>query len=62
MKLKDLEKHLKTHKCEMKREGGNHTIWENISNKKIASIPRHREIKNNLVRKICKELDIPPLI
>lgn len=58
MKLNDLERHLRDNECIKKREGGNHTIWENPSNGKISPVPRHREIKEGLVKKICKELDI----
>jgi hypothetical protein len=59
MKLTDLEKHLKKHKCEILREGGNHTIYINSTNRKHVPIPRHCEIKNILVKKICKQLGIP---
>lgn len=60
MKLIDLEKHLRKHGCLKKREGGNHTIWENVKNRKITSVPRHKEIKEIILAKqICKQLDIP---
>lgn len=59
MKLLDLEKYLKKHGCIKKREGGNHTIWENKKNKKISTVPRHREIKDFLAQKVFKQLDIP---
>lgn len=29
MKLRDLDRHLERHGCEMLREGGNHTIYVN---------------------------------
>jgi mRNA interferase HicA len=41
------------------REGGSHTIWLNPKNHKIASVPRHREIKTGTVRAICRQLEIP---
>jgi mRNA interferase HicA len=59
MKLRDLERHLHTHGCGLFREGGAHTVWLNPANRKIASIPRHREIKGGTVRGICKQLEIP---
>lgn len=59
MKLSALEKHLRKHSCTKKREDGNHTIWENKKNRKISVVPRHREIKDLLVQKICKQLEIP---
>lgn len=40
------------------REGGNHSIFQNQQNKKISSVPRHKEIKSNLIKKICKDLEI----
>jgi len=46
MKLRELERHLRTHGCVLFREGGAHTVWLNPSNRKIASVPRHREIKD----------------
>ena len=61
MKLVDLEKHLRKNRCAKKREGGNHTVWENKESKKITAVPRHREIKDLLAKKICKQLDIPIL-
>ncbi|MCK4345892.1 MAG: type II toxin-antitoxin system HicA family toxin [Bacteroidales bacterium] len=42
----------------MLREGGNHSIFINQVNNKISSVPRHRELKNNLCRNICKDLEI----
>jgi HicA toxin of bacterial toxin-antitoxin, len=37
------------------REGA----WFNPALRKIASVPRHREIKEGTVRAICKQLEIP---
>ncbi len=59
MKIVDFLRHLKIHRCELYREGGNHSIFINTVNNKISSVPRHKEIKNNLCRKICKDLEIP---
>ena len=41
------------------REGANHTIYENPAAGLWSTIPRHREVKEWLVRKICKDLSIP---
>jgi mRNA interferase HicA len=57
MKLADLERHLRQQGCVLYREGGAHTIWLNPQRRKIASIPRHREIKDRAVRSICKQLE-----
>jgi mRNA interferase HicA len=45
--------------CELVREGGNHSVFANITKKKVSAVPRHSEIKNFLVKKICKDLEIP---
>jgi predicted RNA binding protein YcfA (HicA-like mRNA interferase family) len=59
MKLADLERHLRQHRCVFYREGGAHSVWLNRATGKIASVPRHREIKEGTVRAICKQLEIP---
>jgi mRNA interferase HicA len=59
MKLADLERHLRFHACIFYREGGSHSVWINPRTQKIASVPRHREIKEGTVRSICKQLEIP---
>ena len=59
MKLADLERHLRRHGCLFHREGGAHTIWSNPVRGRIASVPRHREIKEGTVRAVCRQLEIP---
>ena len=59
MKLRDLERHLRGHGCVLFREGGAHTVWLNPANRKIASVPRHREIKERTVESICRQLEVP---
>lgn len=58
MKFADLERHLRRRGCELYREGGNHSIWWNPTNRKITSVTRHREVKDNTARAICKQLEI----
>jgi predicted RNA binding protein YcfA (HicA-like mRNA interferase family) len=58
MKLAHLERHLRQQGCNFLREGGAHAIWWNPRNRKITSVPRHREIKEGTVRNICKQLEI----
>jgi hypothetical protein len=53
MKLADLERHLLRHSCILYREGGAHSIWFNPHNRKIASVPRHREIKEGTILAAC---------
>ncbi len=59
MKTKNFIKFLSLHNCTLIREGSNHSIFQNQVNHKISSVPRHKEVKNNLVRKICRDLEIP---
>lgn len=58
-KLRDLERHLRAHGCEIRREGGRHTIWENPANGSRTSVPRHRELPRTTARAICEQLSIP---
>ncbi len=50
---------MESNKCILKREGSNHSIYLNKQNNKTSSVPRHKEIKNILCKKICKDLYIP---
>lgn len=59
MKRRDLVQYLEANGCQFLREGGNHTIYVNRQAKKVSAIPRHREVNEFLVRKICKDLQIP---
>ncbi|MCI0440159.1 MAG: type II toxin-antitoxin system HicA family toxin [Chloroflexi bacterium] len=59
MKRLDLVRHLEAHGCVLLREGGNHSIYVNRAARKASSVPRHREIDDQLARKICRDLDIP---
>ncbi|GJQ59310.1 MAG: type II toxin-antitoxin system HicA family toxin [Candidatus Scalindua sp. AMX11] len=58
MKRKDLIRHLEKNGCEFLREGGNHTVYVNRVEKKVSTVPRHREIDENLAKRICKDLGI----
>lgn len=60
MKRTDLIRHLEAQGCEFLREGGNHTVYVNRRTRKSSSVPRHREINDLLVRKICRDLEISP--
>jgi mRNA interferase HicA len=56
MKRRDLIRHLETHGCHLVREGGNHSIYWNNANGRCVAVPRHREIKETLVRAICRQV------
>jgi mRNA interferase HicA len=58
MKRDKLIKHLEKHDCVLLREGSNHSIYINISNKKQTAVGRHKELDNLLCKKICKQLVI----
>ena len=52
-------RHLERQGCEFLREGGSHSVYVNRGSRKSSTIPRHREIDDFLMRKICKDLEIP---
>ncbi|MGH3087562.1 MAG: type II toxin-antitoxin system HicA family toxin [Rubrobacteraceae bacterium] len=56
-----LLKHLKLHGCEFLREGSRHTMYVNRDAGRSSAVPRHSEITNNMARKICRDLGIPPV-
>jgi hypothetical protein len=58
MKRIDLIRHLEAQGCVFYREGANHTIYKNIAKGLMSAVPRHREIKNSLARKICDDLGV----
>ena len=59
MKRADLIRHLESNSCVFVREGARHTVYKNVANGLFSAVPRHRQIKKGLVRKICQDLDIP---
>ena len=60
MKRTKFLKHLHLHGCKFVREGGNHTIYASADGSRKTAIPRHPEIKPSIVRKICKDVNVPP--
>jgi mRNA interferase HicA len=60
VKRRDLIRHLEQHGCELLREGANHSIYVNRAAGKTSAVPRHAEINNDLAKKICKDLGVPP--
>jgi len=39
--------------------GRQHSVYTNRANRKVTTVPRHRELNDFLARKICKDLEIP---
>lgn len=61
MKRSQLVKHLRRNGCVLVREGSRHSWWSNPEQNRRSSVPRHTEIRDQLARKICKDLGIPPV-
>ncbi len=59
MKRRDLLAHLSANGCYLLREGGSHSVYVNRANGRISTVPRHREVRDLLILKICRDLDIP---
>ena len=56
MKRRDLERKLRFAGCHLKREGAAHSIWVNPKTGITETVPRHNEIKENLAKKILKNM------
>ncbi|MDJ0869207.1 MAG: type II toxin-antitoxin system HicA family toxin [Myxococcota bacterium] len=52
MKRRDLIRHLEEHGCELLREGSRHSVYVNRRSRTASTVPRHREINEQLARKI----------
>ncbi len=60
MKRRDLIKHPESNGYYQRREGADHTVYSNPANGNTTAVPRQREVKKYLCKKICKELEIEP--
>lgn len=61
MRRREVIQYLRSQGCELIREGGRHSWWHNPALNKRPAVPRHTEIDDLLVKKICKDLGIPPV-
>ena len=59
MKRSSLLRHLRKYGCYLKREGSAHSLWCNPATGAVEAVPRHNEIANRLVAKICRGLSVP---
>jgi mRNA interferase HicA len=59
MKRVELIRHLDAHGCYLLHDRGKHSVYANPANNRVSAVPRHREINEFLVRKICRDLEIP---
>lgn len=58
MKRVDLVRHLERCGCALLREGANHALYQG-ADRRLSTVPRHREINDFLARKICRDLGVP---
>ena len=58
MKRRALERWLAEQGCELLREGARHSWFVNVALQRRSAVPRHAEINDDLVRKICRDLGI----
>ena len=58
MKRIDLVRHIESKGCVLFREGSKHSIYKNLQNGNMTAVPRHREIKEYLSKKICDDLGV----
>ena len=58
MKRKAFIAYLNQSGCSLAREGSRHSLFVNGSNGQMSAVPRHPEIKDLLVKEICKDLGI----
>ncbi len=49
---------LKNNNCVLLREGAKHSVFYNIKVGRTSTVPRHKEINDFLIKKICKDLSI----
>ena len=58
-KRQDLIRHLRSHGCQLLREGKGHSVWANPTSGRQSAVPRHREVDDYTARAICRQLGIP---
>ena len=58
MKRRVLIRHIERSGCELLREGGKHSVYVNRQENKVTTVSRHREIDENLAKRIFKDLGI----
>jgi mRNA interferase HicA len=60
MKRRLFIKHLQDNGCYLLREGACHSWFINPTENRRSTVPRHYEISNVLIIKICRDLNIKP--
>lgn len=59
MKRVELIRHMEANGSRLRSDTGKHSVYFNPANGKSTTVPRHREINDFLVKKICRDVDIP---
>ncbi len=54
MKREALLRYLRRNGCVVRREGKEHSLWENPQTGHVEAVPRHVEIANLLAKRICR--------
>lgn len=49
-------KALRDNGCEIRREGGRHTVWECPCGRHTTPVPRHREVTAGVVKSIGQQM------
>jgi mRNA interferase HicA len=57
VKHADLVRLLRENGCKLQRDCGKHAVWVNPSGT-VSAVPRHKEIKKNTAKAICKQLGV----
>ena len=57
MKRSEFLRHLRSHGCELLREGSRHSWWHNPKLNKRSAVPRHSEVVDILGKKVCGALE-----
>ena len=60
MKRRALDRWLAAHGCSLDREGSRHSWFINPALNRRSAVPRHPEVRGELVRKIFRDLGIEP--
>ncbi|MBU1046614.1 type II toxin-antitoxin system HicA family toxin [Patescibacteria group bacterium] len=58
MKRNSFIKILENNNCVLLREGSKHSVFYNTKIGRTSTVPRHKEINDFLVKKICRDLSI----
>jgi hypothetical protein len=58
MKRSSFLKFLSSNNCILLREGAKHSVFYNIRIGRTSTVPRHKEINDFLVKKICRDLGV----